>query len=214
MRHPSSVRVVVASVSAHFSQLRPGQDLSLPPLAANPVALTPEERDSLSDCSARPFLVTFIGNTRSEVRKSLVKLHDGKTLWLMNKNVRVKGEPTYRSSLATARFGAVPRGDNLFSYRLAEVMSAGAVPVVLSDGWVIPFAEVVNVTEFAVVVEEGDVDNLVDILRNITEERRCSMAKMALHLYENYMSSFENLLRGVVDTVDYRLGNLPPDHEF
>ena len=35
-----------------------------------------------------------------------------------------------------ARFALVPRGDNLFSIRLVEALAFGAVPVILSDDYI------------------------------------------------------------------------------
>src|SRR6202008_449314 len=48
-------------------------------------------------------------------------------------------DPGFGRLLANSNFAFVPRGDALFSYRLAEVMSFGCIPVILSDGWVLPF---------------------------------------------------------------------------
>ena len=43
--------------------------------------------------------------------------------------------------LSRAKFGFVPRGDAIFSYRLLETMSFGVIPVIIADGWALPFGE-------------------------------------------------------------------------
>ena len=42
----------------------------------------------------------------------------------------------------------------VYSYRLTEVMLAGAVPVILSNGWVLPFSEFLEYDAFAVRLDE------------------------------------------------------------
>ena len=42
----------------------------------------------------------------------------------------------------------------VYSYRLTEVMLAGAVPVILSNGWVLPFSEFLEYDSFALRLDE------------------------------------------------------------
>lgn len=44
-------------------------------------------------------------------------------------------------AMASSLACAVPRGAGLHSYRLAEAVSCGCVPVVLADDWVMPFED-------------------------------------------------------------------------
>jgi Exostosin family len=47
---------------------------------------------------------------------------------------------TYMDLLKQSKFAAVPRGDNLYSYRFTEVLAAGAIPVLFANpDWVLPF---------------------------------------------------------------------------
>jgi Exostosin family len=47
---------------------------------------------------------------------------------------------TYTDLLKQSKFAAVPRGDNLYSYRFTEVLAAGAIPVLFANpDWVLPF---------------------------------------------------------------------------
>ena len=46
---------------------------------------------------------------------------------------------TYQEALQQTVFALAPRGDNKFSYRFTEVLSAGAILVVHADDWVWPF---------------------------------------------------------------------------
>jgi len=61
---------------------------------------------------------------------------------------RAAGE--HHALLRGSSFGLVPRGHGVYSYRLTEVLLAGAVPVVLANGWVLPFSEILEWDAFSV----------------------------------------------------------------
>ena len=54
------------------------------------------------------------------------------------------GVGMYTELLTNTQFGIVIRGDTFYSYRFMEVLSAGVVPVIFSDKWVLPFHEILD----------------------------------------------------------------------
>jgi alpha-1,4-N-acetylglucosaminyltransferase EXTL1 len=56
-----------------------------------------------------------------------------------------------------------------------QVMSAGAIPVILSDRWRLPFSEVIDYSSFAVLAKEHEIGTLEAELRAIPPEKvsRC-----------------------------------------
>jgi hypothetical protein len=103
----------------------------------------------------------------------------------------------YITILTQSVFAGAPRGDQLFSYRFSEILSAGAIPVMYSSELLLPFHTVINWTECAVLVEEGQ--DTLDILRAIHPERVCEMQMCALDAWDTYISSRSGWLRGLVD---------------
>ena len=79
------------------------------------------------------------------------------------------------SEMMSSEFCLVPRGDCLFSYRLLEALASSCIPVVLSDGYVIPFSEEVDWFEFSLVVQEKEYLALPNILKDITGAQRAAM---------------------------------------
>lgn len=71
-----------------------------------------------------------------DVRQALLSLHRPPAVVVRGSRASA-GE--YAALLAGSRACLVPRGAGLHSYRLAEAVSCGCVPLVLSDGWVMPF---------------------------------------------------------------------------
>ena len=61
----------------------------------------------------------------------------------------------HHADLQRSLFGLVPRGHGVYSFRLTEVMLAGAVPVIMSNGWVLPFSEFLDWDAFSVRLDEA-----------------------------------------------------------
>ena len=106
--------------------------------------------------------------------------------------------------LARAWFGFVPRGDSLFTYRLMEVVSAGAIPVIVSDGWILPFDELVDWERVGVVVREDDLEGVVERLRDISIEERLRMREELAVLWGKYFRGMEEIVDGIVAVLERR----------
>ena len=114
------------------------------------------------------------------------------------------GTGAYKDLLTNTRFGAVVRGDTFYSYRFLEVMSAGAIPVILSDRWALPFHEVLDYESFAILAREQDVGKLIDSLRAIPDERACQMRKEARRVYAQHFATFDAQVETAMQIFDAR----------
>ena len=214
-------RLVLMSESAHESQLLP-DDLGLPPPPCQKCNLTQEQRDRITACTDepyRPFLLTFTGNFRHQVRKDLRLLHNNNTILvtppdematLMEESDQAA---SFKKMASLTQFAAVPRGDNLFSYRFSEVMGCGAIPVVYADGWVFPFRkELIDPASYAVIIPQADVNRTEEILSTYTPEVRCRMRRKALEVYDRYFENQEATIRGLVESLElsYKLRKKRP----
>jgi hypothetical protein len=119
------------------------------------------------------------------------------------------GKLDCRGLLLRSTFGGVPRGDGLHSYRFAEVLSAGTIPVVYTDEWLLPFGPaVVDWNEAAVFVREVDCNKTGAILRAIPMERICQLKRKGLEIWDTYLSTQEGWVDGLVKSALAQTGGL------
>jgi hypothetical protein len=144
---------------------------------------------------ARKYLMFFQGNLVSgHVRAELLKLHDpAKQIIIVNSHDPTSKQYDYGATLANARFGAAPRGAGLDSYRLSELMQYGTIPVVLADGYVLPFSSVLNWGKFSIAVAEKDVLKIHDILLSLDQPTRIRMARHVAFVFEEFLSSKQRI---------------------
>ncbi|CAA6666022.1 unnamed protein product [Spirodela intermedia] len=78
---------------------------------------------------------------------------------------------TYIEHMKSSKFCVCPRGYEVNSPRIVEALFYECVPVIISDGYVPPFFEVLDWEAFAVFVPERDIPRLKEILTAISEEK-------------------------------------------
>jgi glucuronyl/N-acetylglucosaminyl transferase EXT1 len=131
---------MVAKSGPNARWYRPGFDISIP--------LTHLQRQNPNNISAylatetcapvptgdmhqRDVLLFYKGGYSHDLRKEILRLHaPEKHIILVDSSV----DETYdfAQTMAKTRFGFAPQGAGLHSYRLMEVMQAGAIPVLMS----------------------------------------------------------------------------------
>eukprot|EP00042_Codosiga_hollandica_P041153 m.364482 g.364482 ORF g.364482 m.364482 type:complete len:376 (-) comp56039_c0_seq2:126-1253(-) len=203
--------VAAVSFDRTSSVFREGQDLGWPAMPILP--LTPP----LLHCpTGSTYNITFKGTKDAAVRLELPKIHDpqnGIVIVLtefknaIEKNTPLDNEVTkeYASLMTSTDFGLVPRGDSLYSFRFLETLAAGAIPIILSDGWVLPFEEVLDYRAFSLVVKESDVTQIPALVAAISSEKRCAMRQAAVHAYQHHLGSIRAQLDTLLLLIAHRL---------
>ena len=220
------VPIIFAAPSFDFLYHRRNVDLGWPAPAL--ISFDNPPRDV--DCSTPPkYRVVFKGTLDAAVRKTLATLHNGKDVIVklteqkdnchsaadvqkhLHKSRHAEvtslhtcGSGEYKELLTNSAFGLVLRGDNLYSYRFLEVLSSGAIPVIFSDHWLLPFYEAVDYSKFAVVVREKDAENLLTILGKYSEDDVCNMRKAAKRAYRDHFANFDVKLETAVQVLERR----------
>ena len=84
----------------------------------------------------------------------------------------------YRGKLLTSKYCLILRGDTTSSKRLFSAISAGCVPIIISDGLRLPFSSIIDYSSFTLIYPESVVHTpglLVQHVREVSEERYAAM---------------------------------------
>ncbi|GIY37888.1 exostosin-1 [Caerostris darwini] len=100
----------------------------------------------------------------------------------------------YQVLLENATFCLVPRGRRLGSFRFLEALQAGCVPVLLSNGWELPFSDVVHWGKATVWADERLLLQVPDMIRSIPPTKVHSYRQQTQVLWNNYFSSVEKIV--------------------
>jgi len=96
----------------------------------------------------------------------------------------------------------VPRGDALFSYRLLETMARGAIPVILSDGWVLPFDRLVNWSSCCVSFHHEALHRVPETLRAFTPQETIRMRQNVRETYARFFANLDRIVAALLQEMD------------
>ena len=170
--------------------------------------------NAITKTKLRPYFLSFVGSPRTtKTRESLFRLHNLEQGIILLTTLQFQEEfrlhhpnITDRKVMQGSIFAATPRGDQLFSYRFTEALSAGAIPVVHADGWVLPFArQLIDWKECAVIIPESQVHETIDILKRIDPATRCRMRRRCYDIYTKYMANPEGTIAGILETASLKI---------
>lgn len=120
--------------------------------------------------SRRSVLAFFAGRLHGHIRYLLLERWKDR-----DQDVQVYDQlppkVSYDSKLRQSRFCLCPSGYEVASPRVVEAIYAECVPVLISDGYVPPFSDVLNWKSFSVQVEVKDIPNIKTILMGISQRR-------------------------------------------
>lgn len=134
----------------------------------------------------RPHLAFFAGRDHGPVRPQLFKHWEGKDedvivyQWLPD-------HLNYHELMKTSRFCICPGGYEVNSPRIVEAIYNKCVPVIIADGFVLPFSDILNWDSFSLHVKERDIPNLKTILQNITPEKLLSMQEKVARVQRHFL---------------------------
>jgi hypothetical protein len=138
----------------------------------------------------RDKFATFVGKNTHPVRGEMLRLFD--------KQWRYDQPPekiyitenrhdllAYTKVLSESIFGLCPRGFGQTSFRLAECVESGAIPVYISDEFIIPH----NVEfDYGILVKASEVKDLKDILLSVSLQQRNEMQSKLPSVYKDLFS--------------------------
>lgn len=222
-------KAILAKASISIENFRSGFDISLPLFHKTHPEKGGEKGFLATNAfpGTKKYLLAFKGKRYvygigSETRNSLYHLHNKRDIvlvttckhggsWKEHKDERCDFDNMqydkydYEVLLRNSTFCLVPRGRRLGSFRFLEVLQAGCIPVLLANGWELPFSEVINWGQAAIWADERLLLQVPDMLRSINSSQILWMRQQSQVLWNQYFSSIEKIIHSTLEIVKERI---------
>lgn len=223
---------ILAKASASLTYHRPGFDIALP-LFSQTHPIRDEIKNKTIDqdhnrtFENRQFLISFKGKRYvtgrgSETRNSLYHIHNDRDVVMLSTcrhGRKWQGSTDSRCPLDDSNydrydfvdlmekssFCLTPRGRRLGSFRFIEALYHGCVPVVLSNGWVMPFNEVTDWSHSTLQFDERYLLQVPDMLRDLNKSTTNALRKNGHDIYERSLSSIEKIVLSTIAIIERRV---------
>jgi hypothetical protein len=199
---PNIILADVSLTSSEFA-INPRQ-ISLPSLSLLPKNEIRENALSTS----RPILASFQGTSTHRSRIRLTRIASDRIVinvfrvdWPIDLSAkeRLRRNTLYSHLLSQSVFSIVPRGHALFSYRLAEVLECGSIPVFIADQWVPPLHRIIDWGKCSLTFGEGEILQIPRVLSAISPKQIAEMQNRSRQAYKMYFSSPQAACAGVLE---------------
>ncbi|KAL1819514.1 hypothetical protein ACET3Z_014383 [Daucus carota] len=120
--------------------------------------------------SKRNILVFFAGGVHGPIRPILLQHWENKDKDVQVHQYLPKGKSYYKM-MRKSKFCICASGYEVASPRMVEALYMGCVPVLIKDGYIKPFGDVLNWKTFSVEIAVKDIPNLKKILMGISEKQ-------------------------------------------
>jgi hypothetical protein len=152
----------------------------------------------------KDILYSFIGAATHKVRKNLFQMkHDKQTIMIRRDifhlsqkdlELRKKNAKEYKDILSRSRFALCPRGAGAGSFRLWESLQAGAIPILISDDYLLPPG--FNWPTCIIRIKEKDIAKIPELIARIPKDKEEYMRKQCLRAYSLYSGkNFDRVIR-------------------
>ncbi len=142
-------------------------------------------------CQPHPFkfkggkkwFANFVGSKTHPIRESAMQLKDSEGYYISFEPHNIE---TYCRIIHESMFTLCYRGYGSNSFRLAEAVQYGSIPVYISDEFILP--SWMNFEEFGVLIKAEDAGRIDEILQAIPIETIIEKQDRLSEAYENYFS--------------------------
>ncbi|CAI9775565.1 unnamed protein product [Fraxinus pennsylvanica] len=180
---------VICNADASEGIFKAGKDVSLPETLVKNPRRTHRNLGG-KRVSQRPILAFYAGHMHGRVRPILFKYWSDK-----DEDMRIYGalpnrvsrNMSYTEHMKSSKYCVCPMGYEVNSPRIVEAIYYECVPVIIADGFVLPFDDVLNWNAFSVIVAEKDIPKLKEILLAIPLRQYLTMQTNVKMLQKHFL---------------------------
>jgi len=143
--------------------------------------------------SDRTMLASFTGSLTHQIRKDLLNMKFDDDYLISAKNYSITD---FCTILSKSIFAICPRGYGLTSFRICEALEQGAIPVYISDKFIIPGNHEFN--DYGVLIAREQLPELDIILKSISVDEIIRKQECGKRIYKE-MYSFEGCKKLILD---------------
>ncbi len=215
-------KLAVVYQTAYKTEGGAANNMRIPPLPIKLVVLNATEREDIANCQigngTQPYLFSFKGHPRfAEFSDYFGPLHGMQGIYanfgVDHYEFNVTEVPLekqrgdhYMNLLESSHFAGSPCSDNLYSYHFSEILSAGAIPVVYADGWILPYtSDIMDWNYMVVLLQQGEVNWTLDIITSYSDDWICKMHSKVVQFYDEYVGDSHTRLHGILKVLEGRL---------
>jgi hypothetical protein len=141
----------------------------------------------------KPVFCSFSGSITHSIREQIVRLYKNK--FTIKKGLPIK---PYCELMARSTFSMCPRGYGKTSFRICEALQYGAIPVYISDDFIIPYGRDFN--EYGVLIHSDQIRDVEKILRSFTREQIAQKQEAGRKIYEE-LYTFEGARKWILENI-------------
>ncbi len=120
------------------------------------------------------------------------RILEDKNWVIRQKMVTTKNVDEYEKLLSKSVFGLVVRGDCVWSPRLAEVIVHGCIPVIIKKNYILPFENLIDYKDFAIIIDEDNTNILYDTINNLSNEQIKKLKENVIKISNYFKYSLED----------------------
>ncbi|XP_031437711.1 exostosin-1 [Clupea harengus] len=222
-------QAMLAKASIDMDNFRPHFDVSIPLFSKDHVQKGGDKGYlTLNNVPpSRKYVLVFKGKRYltgigSETRNALYHIHNGDDIillttckhgkdWEKHKDGRCDRDNEeyskfdYQELLHNSSFCLVPRGRRLGSFRFLEALQAACIPVLLSNGWELPFSEIIDWNKAAIIGDERLLLQIPSITRSVDHDRILALRQQTQFLWDAYFSSVAKIVLTTLEIIRDRI---------
>ncbi|XP_031126304.1 probable glycosyltransferase At5g03795 isoform X2 [Ipomoea triloba] len=136
--------------------------------------------------SERSVLVFYAGGLHGPIRPILMQHWENKSDEDVQIHSYLPKGLSYYGMMRKSKYCICPSGYEVASPRMVEALYMGCVPVLIKEGYVIPFSDVLNWKKFAVIIPARDIPDLKKILTGISQRQYLRLQSRGLKMRRHF----------------------------